>query len=120
MVVGKHKIRDNAVDTSKIAADTIIPADVDETKAYNFSNTSSTFGKVKGTLEVQAVQVAASAGANNFSWPSAFSGVPRVSYAIIHTSSTATVGVSINPTATGGTLNVSAASTVDIVGVYGF
>ena len=120
MAIREVQLMDNSVKSRAIAPDTVVPADVDETKAYNFSNTSSTFGKVKGTLEVQAVQVAASAGANNFSWPSAFSGVPKVSYAIIHTSSTATVGVSINPTATGGTLNVSAASTVDIIGVYGF
>jgi len=57
MVVGTQKIHDNTVNTAKIAADTVLPVDFDQTAAYNFSATGSSFAGVFGTARVQCFQV---------------------------------------------------------------
>ena len=51
-VIGRHKIFEpDAVNSAKIAADTIIAADIDETVAYNFSAVTSTLaGILSGTV----------------------------------------------------------------------
>jgi len=51
MVVRKVRLLNNSVDSYKIAADTVVAADIDETVAYSFSSTGSTFaGNITGTL----------------------------------------------------------------------
>lgn len=42
-LITQARILINAVNSEKISPDTIIPADIDETVAYNFSNASSTY-----------------------------------------------------------------------------
>jgi len=63
MVLNNVRLMDNAVTTGKVAADTIIPADVDETQAYNFSSTSGTFaGKISASTQDQALNLSSSSG----------------------------------------------------------
>jgi len=88
MVVRKVRIMDSAVDSDKIAADTIVPADIDETVAYNFSSTSGTFGRLRADQQMAEVVVNAVAGANNFSFPFTFAGAPTCTVTKV-TSSTA-------------------------------
>jgi len=42
-IITRAKLLDSAVSSAKISDDTVVPADIDETKAYNWSNTSSTY-----------------------------------------------------------------------------
>jgi len=117
-VITRVKLFENSVDTTKIAADTIIPADIDETRAYNFTNTSSTFGKLPGGLEIDAITITnAAAGANNFSFNITFSS-PPVCVATRVTTSTAQYAVAFDSvTTTGGTLYTDTAGTYYIIAV---
>ena len=64
-VVKRVRILDDAVNTSKIAADTIIAADIDETAGYNFSNTGNTFSAHSlGKLAMAGVRDVTGAGAS--------------------------------------------------------
>lgn len=58
-MIRRVQMIDSIVDSSKIDADTIIAADVDETTPYNFTNTASTW--------VGALSRVASAEVNSFS-----------------------------------------------------
>lgn len=57
MVVGTQKIHDNTVNTAKIAADTVLPVDFDQTQTYNFSATGSSWAGVFGARRMQCFQV---------------------------------------------------------------
>lgn len=54
MGITRAKMMDSAIGTNQIAADTIIPADIDETQPYNFSSTSNTIvaDSVTGTKTI--------------------------------------------------------------------
>ena len=93
---------------------------LDTTIPWNFSNTSSTFGNVKGTLQIDAIELAASAGANNFSWNITFSSTPKAVATPVNTSSTGLSWSFDSVTTSGGTFNISAASTVNIIGIAGY
>lgn len=122
MAVREVQLFDDSVKTRTIAPDVIIPADIDETAAFNFSSASGTFGNVKATLKAQGLEVSVVEGSTNtnFNWSGSFAGVPIVS--IGETSSTVNQRVSVVPTVGGGTLRATAAaaSTYNIVGVYGY
>ena len=55
MGVTQAKILDQAVGTEQIADDAVIPADIDETAAYNFSNTSNTQVANSATIATAAI-----------------------------------------------------------------
>lgn len=113
-------IVDGAVTTAKLADSAVTPAKADTSAAWNFTNTSSTFGNVKGTLQIDAIELAASAGANNFSWNITFSSTPKAVATPVNTSSTGLSWSFSSVTTSGGTFNISAASTVNIIGIAGF
>lgn len=59
------RILDDAINTDKIAADTVIAADIDETAGFNFSNTGNTFSAHKlGKLAMAGVRDVTGAGAS--------------------------------------------------------
>ena len=91
MVVRRVRIMDDAINAEKI-------------------EDASTYQKV--------VKTDCSAGANNFSWPRTFEGTPTT-VATVVTTSTGAIGCNVSEvTTTGGTVNVSESSTVNIVGIY--
>ena len=108
------------VETDDIVDNAVTPAKADLSAAWNFTNTSSTFGNVKGTLQIDAIELAASAGANNFSWNITFNSTPKVVATPVNTSSTGLSWSFDSVTTTGGTFNISAASTVNIIGIAGY
>ena len=132
-MIANQNIYDGAVDTRAVAADTIIPADVDETQPYAFSSTSgtwsgvinstnktSTIGNLRASLEVQGLNLnVTSTSGFNFNWGSSFSGVPIVSYAKIG-ASTVAMPVMIIADLAGGTITTSLTGTVNVIGIYGY
>jgi len=42
-ITTRVKLLDDSVNSAKIAADTLVAADIDETASYNFTNTANTF-----------------------------------------------------------------------------
>jgi len=86
----------------------------------DFSDTTSTFGKVNASLEVQGLNLnVTSTSGFNFNWGSSFSGVPIVSYAKIG-ASTIAMPVMIIADLAGGTVTTSLTGTVNVIGVYGY
>ena len=72
MALRNVQLLDSSVGTTKIAADTIIPADIDQTQAFNFSSGSGTFagrssGTISGTLIGTIGSNATTTGTYNFS-----------------------------------------------------
>jgi len=129
LVVRRVRILDDAVDETKIATGAVKVAEVAsdsvgadeliETDAFNFSNTSSTFGRLLGVQQIAEVKVTdASAGANNFTFPITFAGVPTVAVTKETTSTASYVATVSGLTTTGGTLNVDSAGTYHIVAIY--
>jgi len=78
-VFSKHKFYDGAITTQKIMADTIIPADVDETQSFNFSAIGSSFAGVFAKKRIQAFKTDIAAASTARSFPSgAFAATPVI------------------------------------------
>lgn len=89
MVIRSVQIYDSGVTSAKIAADTVIPADVDETADFNFSSASGTFaGRLTQLNGARVNDVGTSSTARSF--PVAFGAQPILvaSYVGATTSST--------------------------------
>lgn len=78
MVIAKQKIYDSGIDTQKIAPDTIIAADIDETVSYNWAGIGSTFAGVVKATRIQPFTVndiGTTSTARSF--PTIFSATPK-------------------------------------------
>ena len=84
-IITRAKLLDSAVSSAKISDDTVVPADIDETRAYNWSNTSSTYTGTRAdiatanvntfsgtTISATTIGVKTVGGANQFSGSSSF------------------------------------------------
>jgi len=115
MAIREVQLMDNSVKSRAIAPDTVVPADVDETKAYNFSNTSSTWAGVVADIQAGTVNVAA--GSTSVTFPREFSSAPHVVVTPV-TTSTASWQFSVaNISTTGFTIYSDTAGTMTWIAV---
>jgi len=116
MGVREVQLFDNAVKSRTIAPDVVVPADIDETKDYNFTSTSSSWAGV--VLDIQAGVVNnVPAGSTAVTFPRTFSSVPYVVLTPV-TTSTASWQFSVANTSTAGfTIYSDSAGTINWIAV---
>lgn len=150
MAVREVQLFDDSVQTRTISPDVVIPADIDETAAFNFSsasgtwagratgvinstNTTSTIGNLRASLQIAGLSIAIPIGSTNTAaaWNygatgGTFSGTPIVTfsertsalttgtaeYPSITALSTSSITISVRLAQTAGTMNA--------IGIYGY
>lgn len=117
MAIREVQLFDNSVKSRAIAPDTVVAADIDETVAYNFSNTSSSFAGILNKVQAGVVNV--SAGSTIIAFPRNFSTTPLV-IVTPYTTSTAAINVSVSNTSTANfTLNTDTSGSYNWIAIEG-
>jgi hypothetical protein len=122
-VFSKHKFYDGAITTQKIMADTIIPADVDETQSFNFSAIGSSFAGVFAKKRIQAWSVSLTNASTARGYPSGnFAATPIIfaCHALEGTSSSnlyALANSASSYTLYAGTISVTASSGAYVIAI---
>lgn len=92
MAVRDIQLFDDSVKTRTIAADVVVPADIDETAAYNYSSASGTFAGIPSRIKAGIVNdLGTSSTARGF--PTAFAAAPKMVVTLTENTSTATVNM---------------------------
>ena len=129
-MIRNTQIFDESVDTRTIATDTVIPADIDETQAYNFSDKTSTMGYLRASCQIKGLAINIAVGSTNTTtaWNyittgGTFSGVPTVSLTWLAASGTAEAPYPSTISASSITITVAQAKnagTINVIGIYGY